>query len=26
VAEVTEKYLRPFMNRVLHPTATAHSK
>ena len=26
VAEVTEKYLRPFMNRVLHPTATGHSK
>jgi multidrug efflux pump subunit AcrB len=26
VAEVTEKYLRPFMNRVLHPTATARSQ
>jgi multidrug efflux pump subunit AcrB len=26
VAEVTEKYLRPFMNRVLHPTAAARSQ
>jgi multidrug efflux pump subunit AcrB len=26
VAEVTEKYLRPFMNRVLHPTTAARSQ
>jgi multidrug efflux pump subunit AcrB len=26
VADATEKYLRPFMNRVLHPTATVLSK